>query len=81
MTRRFIVLVFAMLVVAAAQLSRSQGAGQRGLKVLLLYDMEGVTGASKPQDVTARSESYPSTRESLTADVNAAIGCEALGSF
>jgi len=35
--------------------------------------MEGVTGASKPQDVSASSESYPATRESLTADVNAAI--------
>ena len=49
MTRRFMVLVFAMLVMAVAQLSMPQPAGQRGLKVLLLYDMEGVTGASKPR--------------------------------
>ena len=46
---------------------------QTGLKVLLLYDMEGVTGATRPQDVSSSSESYPATRESLTADVNAAI--------
>jgi D-amino peptidase len=35
--------------------------------------MEGVTGATRPQDVSSSSESYPATRESLTADVNAAI--------
>ena len=36
MTRRFMVRVFAMLVMAVAQLSMPQPAGQRGLKVLLL---------------------------------------------
>jgi D-amino peptidase len=46
---------------------------QTGLKVLLLYDMEGVTGAVRPQDVGSSSDSYPATRESLTADVNAAV--------
>ena len=48
-------------------------AAQTGVKVLLLYDMEGVTGATRPQDVSSGSDSYAATRESLTADVNAAI--------
>ena len=46
---------------------------QQGPKVLLLYDMEGVTDAIRPQDVSMGSETYPATRESLTEDVNAAI--------
>jgi D-amino peptidase len=45
----------------------------RGPKVLLLYDMEGVSGAVKPADVNFGSPSYPATRESLSEDVNAAI--------
>ena len=59
--------------VAALVLLSTLPAAQPGLKVLLLYDMEGVTGATRPQDVVASSDSYPATRESLTADVNAAI--------
>ena len=43
------------------------------MKVLLLYDMEGVSGAVKPADVNFGSPSYPATRESLSEDVNAAI--------
>ena len=46
---------------------------QQGPKVLLLYDMEGVTDALRPEDVSMGSQTYPSTRESLTEDVNAAI--------
>ena len=46
---------------------------QQGPKVLLLYDMEGVTDATGPQDVGMGSGTYPATRESLTEDVNAAI--------
>jgi D-amino peptidase len=61
------------VVVATAVLFIPAPTAQTGLKVLLLYDMEGVTGATKPQDVSSSSESYPPTRESLTADVNAAI--------
>jgi D-amino peptidase len=57
--------VLAILVVAAG--------AQQGPKVLLLYDMEGVTDAIRPQDVSMGSETYPATRESLTEDVNAAI--------
>jgi D-amino peptidase len=41
--------------------------------VLLLYDMEGITGAVRPTDVNAGSPTYQATRESLVEDVNAAI--------
>ena len=64
------------LLLLAAVLSASPLAGtraQQGPKVLLLYDMEGVTDAIGPQDVGMGSQTYPATRESLTEDVNAAI--------
>jgi D-aminopeptidase len=64
------------LLLLAAVLSASPLAGiraQQGPKVLLLYDMEGVTDATGPQDVGMGSQTYPATRESLTEDVNAAI--------
>lgn len=51
----------------------SRPSAQPAVKVLLLYDMEGVSGATRGQDVSIGSDSYPATRESLTADVNAAI--------
>ena len=60
-------------VILSGGLSSSRPAPQFAVKVLLLYDMEGVTGAVRGEDVSARSDSYPATRESLTADVNAAI--------
>jgi D-amino peptidase len=44
-----------------------------GPRVLLVYDMEGVTAAAAPRDVQMGAPSYPATRESLTEDVNAAI--------
>jgi D-amino peptidase len=43
------------------------------VKVLLWYDMEGVTAAAAPRDVQLGGPNYPATRESLTEDVNAAI--------
>jgi len=47
---------------------------QRPLKVLLLYDMEGVTGATNVKHTSfGQKDFYPQARESLTADVNAAI--------
>jgi D-amino peptidase len=48
-------------------------AGQQGPKVLVLYDMEGITDAVRPADVSFGSASYQATRESLVEDVNAAI--------
>ena len=69
--RRFV--LASVVVVAALNLMTPSPVAQPGLKVLLLYDMEGVSGATRPDDVIASSDSYPATRESLTADVNAAI--------
>ncbi|MBE3073102.1 MAG: M55 family metallopeptidase [Acidobacteria bacterium] len=43
------------------------------MKVLIIYDLEGVTAASVPRDVQFVGEGYPGVRESLTEDVNAAI--------
>lgn len=62
--------VFVLLV---PLLGSPMAPAQQGPKVLLLYDMEGVSGAVAPQDVSAGSASYPATREALTEDVNAAI--------
>jgi D-amino peptidase len=50
-----------------------RGTAQTGPKVLLLYDMEGVSAAVRPQDVNFGSDTYAATRASLTDDVNAAI--------
>jgi D-amino peptidase len=47
---------------------------QRILKVMVLYDMEGVTGATSYKNVTfLHKAEYEEGRKSLTADVNAAI--------
>ena len=73
MTHRRLPLAFFAAVLTAVSSPMPPPAAQSGLKVLLLYDMEGVTGAARPQDVSSGSESYQATRESLTADVNAAI--------
>jgi len=48
---------------------------RRPLKVLLLYDMEGISGATDFKHTSfAHSTEYAQGRKSLTADVNAAIG-------
>jgi D-amino peptidase len=47
---------------------------QKSLKVLVLYDMEGVTGATGVRHIDFDSQpEYGEARESLTDDVNAAI--------
>jgi D-amino peptidase len=53
----------------------------RPLKVLVLYDMEGVTGATSYKNVQyAHKAEYEEGRQSLTADVNAAVaGLKAAG--
>jgi D-amino peptidase len=43
------------------------------VKVLVLYDMEGITDAVQPADVGFGSPTYEATRASLVEDVNAAI--------
>src|SRR5687768_7787070 len=67
------ILILCVAVIAAGGLFVSRPSAQPAIKVLLLYDMEGVSGATRGQDVSIGSDSYPATRESLTADVNAAI--------
>jgi D-amino peptidase len=54
---------------------------QKPLKVLVLYDMEGVSGASSVRHTHFGAEpEYTEARKSLTADVNAAIaGLKAAG--
>lgn len=45
----------------------------RRVKVLILYDLEGVTSVTSARDVQFGAPSYRPTQESLTEDVNAAI--------
>jgi len=69
------------IFLAAAWLPAAALAQPRPLKVLVLYDMEGVTGATSYKHVhfTYKAE-YEEGRRSLTADVNAAIaGLKAAG--
>ncbi|MEX2272530.1 MAG: M55 family metallopeptidase [Vicinamibacterales bacterium] len=73
MTDRRVALSLALAALAFVSVSMPSSSAQSGVKVLLLYDMEGVTDAARGQDVSIGSDSYPATRESLTADVNAAI--------
>jgi D-amino peptidase len=73
MSQRRLAFALAFAFLGAISVFTRQPTAQADLKVLLLYDMEGVTGATSPQDVSASSDRYPATRESLTADVNAAI--------
>jgi D-amino peptidase len=51
----------------------ARDARPQGPRVLLLYDMEGITDAIRPADVVFGSATYAATRESLVEDVNAAI--------
>src|SRR6516162_9963389 len=55
--------------------------GQRPLKVLVLYDMEGVSGATDYRHTSyMHTPEYTEGRKSLTADVNAAAaGLKAAG--
>jgi len=46
---------------------------QVGSKILLVYDMEGVTDVVTPGTVLIDSDGFAAARESLTEDVNAAI--------
>ncbi len=66
------------LVTVSAPTADSQG---RKLKVLLLCDMEGITGADDYKKTEySHPEEYAQGRQSLTADVNAAIaGLKAAG--
>jgi len=69
-------IALAALWLPAAAISQS-----RPLKVLVLYDMEGVTGATSYKNVQSMYKAeYEEGRKSLTADVNAAVaGLKAAG--
>jgi D-amino peptidase len=59
---------------AAVAISIPVLAQPRQIKVLVLYDMEGVSGATEYAHTTfAHPEQYAAGRKALTADVNAAI--------
>ncbi len=60
------------LAIAAIGFSAAVLPGQ-GPKVLIIYDMEGVSGVIRPPYERFGAPEYPQGRESLTADVNAAI--------
>jgi D-amino peptidase len=70
-----------LAVGVAVAIVTSTSAQTRGLKVLLLYDMEGVSGAIDFRYTSfAHPDEYARGRKSLTADVNAAVnGLKAAG--
>ncbi len=70
-----------ILLCALALLVSSAAAQRRPLKVMVLYDMEGVSGATNERHTNyAHPAEYAEGRKSLTADVNAAIaGLKAAG--
>ena len=43
------------------------------LKILVYYDMEGISGLDNPQGLKLGNEEYVPTRDLLTKDVNAVI--------
>jgi D-amino peptidase len=78
MVMRTLVLAGALSV---AQALGAQAPAARPLKVMVLYDMEGVSGVHEFRMVAAEHpEQYAEGRKSLTADVNAAVaGLKAAG--
>jgi D-amino peptidase len=65
---------FVRVLITCVTLSASALGQARGPKVLLLYDMEGVTDATTYKHTTvSHPDDYALGRKSLTADVNAAI--------
>jgi D-amino peptidase len=69
--------VFAGLLGGCGRASDASAADQArneaGPRILLIYDMEGITDAVRPADVVYGSPTYEATRASLVEDVNAAI--------
>lgn len=63
----------ALALIAALTASSATPTSADTSRVLLIYDMEGVTAAASPRDVQFGAPGYPATRESLTEDVNAAV--------
>jgi len=82
-----IILVFSMLAVVCSCGQQQQAPTEKPhivirdavqdadgtLKILVYYDMEGISGLDNPQGLKYGNEEYVSTRELLTKDVNAVI--------
>jgi len=69
MSKRFVFALISILVLGSIAVSQT-----KPLKVLVLYDMEGVTGAVSEKHTSFDSKTeYEAARQSLTADVNAAV--------
>ena len=65
---------FVAAVIALSLPATTPVRAERAMKVLLLYDMEGITGADEFRKTTvSHPAEYAEGRKSLTADVNAAI--------
>jgi len=74
---RLLLFLFIGIAILAAG---AQTPAQRPIKVLLLYDMEGISEATSGAYVRFGTEEYKQARVSLTADVNAAVaGLKAAG--
>jgi D-amino peptidase len=72
--KKIILSCLSVVFLGAAMVLLFQCAGaQSGPKVLLVYDLEGVTAADAPGDVSFGQRDYAAIQESLTQDVNAAI--------
>src|SRR5438034_6616184 len=70
-----------MLVALGVVLLAFTAGAQKSMKVMILFDMEGVSGATDFRHTSyAHPTEYAQGRQSLTADVNAAIaGAKAAG--
>ena len=73
MQKKILLGIFVLISVASVLLLFQCTQAQDGAKILLIYDLEGITAADAPGDVSMGQPDYPAIRESLTQDVNAAI--------
>lgn len=72
--RAFVVVAMTTVGLACGPMTEpATESGPDNVKVLVIYDMEGITDAVQPSDVTFGSPTYEATRASLVEDVNAAI--------
>ncbi len=69
------------LVILAMFVAFAVASAQKPIKVMVLFDMEGVSGATQFEHTSyAHAKEYTAGRQSLTADVNAAVaGVKAAG--
>jgi D-amino peptidase len=77
---KYIPRLFLLFIVISGLAVGAQTPAPRPLKVLILYDMEGISEATSPAHPKFGTEEYKQARVSLTADVNAAVaGLKAAG--